>query len=166
MLSLLGLPVLSLPNRVSIAGQGFLLAFFLDGVGRWGWASILEHESDLRGDAAAGTWVPTFSNQTLVQESRYEFIDWTKPNTTAIKGHIAYSVVFDDILIASNYSALNFSIAQGTDELDGDHFLRIAYEVNGTTLDFTVPSVWNGTTRRWTPSPTDMEGEEKEKEDE
>lgn len=162
MLSLLGLPVLSLPNRVSIAGQGFLLAFFLDGVGRWGWASILEHEDDLRGDSAAGTWVPTFVNHTRVQESNYEFIDWTQPNTTAIKGRITYSVLFDDILIKSNYTALNFSISQGTKQLDGDHFLRIAYEVNGTTLDFTDPSVWNGTTKRWTPSPTDMEDDEKE----
>lgn len=160
MLSLLGLPVLSLPNRVSIAGQGFLLAFFLDGVGRWGWASILEHEEHLRGDSAAGTHTPIFTNSTPTSPSQYEFIDWTEPNRTALHGHVAYSVLFDDVLIASNYSSLSFGIRQGTQDLDGDHFLRIAYEINGTTLDFTDPSVWDGKTKRWTPSWTDMDDED------
>lgn len=42
MYALLAIPVLSLPNRVSLFFQAFMLGLFLDGVGRWGWASIVE----------------------------------------------------------------------------------------------------------------------------
>jgi hypothetical protein len=47
LLCMAGIPVLSLPNRISLFGQAFLLGFFLDGVGRWGWASILEFETQV-----------------------------------------------------------------------------------------------------------------------
>jgi len=40
--ALVGIPVLSLPNRVSLFLQAMLFGLFLDGVGRWGWASIIE----------------------------------------------------------------------------------------------------------------------------
>ena len=40
--SLIAIPVLSLPNRVSLFGQAFTYALFIDGVGRWGWASIVQ----------------------------------------------------------------------------------------------------------------------------
>lgn len=42
MYALLAIPVLSLPNRVSLFLQAMMLGLFLDGVGRWGWASIVE----------------------------------------------------------------------------------------------------------------------------
>lgn len=42
LLATAAIPVLSLPNRVSLAGQAFALGLFLDGAGRWGMASILE----------------------------------------------------------------------------------------------------------------------------
>lgn len=42
MYALLAIPVLSLPNRVSLFFQAMMLGLFLDGVGRWGWASIVE----------------------------------------------------------------------------------------------------------------------------
>lgn len=40
--SLAAMPVLSLPNRISLFLQAFILGLFLDGVGRWGWESILQ----------------------------------------------------------------------------------------------------------------------------
>jgi hypothetical protein len=43
------IPVLSLPNRVSLFGQAFMLGLFLDGVGRWGWASIIEQTTSVSG---------------------------------------------------------------------------------------------------------------------
>ena len=46
--TLAALPVLSLPNRVSLFGQAFALGLFLDGVGRWGWASILQATASVR----------------------------------------------------------------------------------------------------------------------
>jgi hypothetical protein len=47
MYSLIAFPVLSLPNRVSLALQAFMLGLFLDGVGRWGWAGLIEQTSSV-----------------------------------------------------------------------------------------------------------------------
>lgn len=48
LLALLAIPVLSLPNRLSLMLQAFMLGLWLDGVGRWGWASLLEKTSSVR----------------------------------------------------------------------------------------------------------------------
>ena len=48
MYALLAMPVLSLPNRVSLFFQAMMLGLFLDGVGRWGWASIVETTDSVR----------------------------------------------------------------------------------------------------------------------
>lgn len=48
LLALLAIPVLSLPNRLSLMLQAFMLGLWLDGVGRWGWASLLEETSSVR----------------------------------------------------------------------------------------------------------------------
>lgn len=49
LLATIAIPVSSLPNRVSLFGQAFALGLFLDGVGRWGWASILEYTASVCG---------------------------------------------------------------------------------------------------------------------
>lgn len=46
--ALIAIPVLSLPNRVSLAGQAFMLGIFLDGVGRWGWDGLIEYSASVR----------------------------------------------------------------------------------------------------------------------
>lgn len=53
MLCLIGIPVMSLPNRISLFGQAFLLGFFLDGIGRWGWASMIEKGSEVSFDTTS-----------------------------------------------------------------------------------------------------------------
>lgn len=47
MYALIAFPVLSLPNRISLALQAFMLGLFLDGVGRWGWAGLIEQTSSV-----------------------------------------------------------------------------------------------------------------------
>lgn len=47
-LALLAIPVLSLPNRISLFGQAFCLGLFIDGVGRWGWDSLVESTASVR----------------------------------------------------------------------------------------------------------------------
>lgn len=48
--ALAAIPVLSLPNRVSLFGQAFALGLFLDGTGRWWWDSILEYTASVSDD--------------------------------------------------------------------------------------------------------------------
>ena len=48
LLALALFPVMSLSNRVSLFGQAFALGLLLDGVGRWGWDSILQYTASVR----------------------------------------------------------------------------------------------------------------------
>ncbi|ORX40876.1 hypothetical protein BD324DRAFT_575252 [Kockovaella imperatae] len=93
---LAAIPVLSLPNRVSLFGQAFILGLFLDGVGRWGWASILQQTTSLIGDANTGTYVPFPLNTSTITDISWEPIT---QNLTEM-GYTGVAVMVDDILRA------------------------------------------------------------------
>jgi hypothetical protein len=57
-LGLLLVPGTSMQTRPSLLFQGILIGLFINGIARWGFASILETPSSLRGDAPAGTPLP------------------------------------------------------------------------------------------------------------
>lgn len=54
-LALLLLPGTALQTRVSLLCQGLLVGLFINGIARWGFASILQTAAALRGDAQLGT---------------------------------------------------------------------------------------------------------------
>lgn len=60
-LGLLFLPGTSFQNRPSLVYQGLLLGLFINGIARWGFASILETPAALLQGAAQGTLLPTVS---------------------------------------------------------------------------------------------------------
>lgn len=146
LLSLAGIPVMSLPNRISLFGAAFCLGFFLDGSGRWGWASIVEGGWSLLGDAASGSAMPEVSS--VVGPNGY--ISWPAINATLIaQGILSVAVLFDDVLIRSNFTGSNFSIADGTKDRSVDHYFRMAYIANGTSLDYTDPLTWHASNASW-----------------
>ncbi|KAF2263629.1 hypothetical protein CC78DRAFT_568943 [Lojkania enalia] len=57
-LGLLLLPGTSLQTRPSLLFQGLLVGLFINGIARWGFASILQTEAALRGDAQLGRGIP------------------------------------------------------------------------------------------------------------
>lgn len=98
MVSLAGFPVLSLPNRISLFGQAFVTGWFLDGVGRWGWASLVEGGTSLLGDAAAGSLLPNITTTS-------DLVSWPALNTTLVAdGIIGVAIIFDDILIRREFN--------------------------------------------------------------
>jgi len=68
--TLAALPVLSLSNRVSLFGQAFALGLFLDGVGRWGWASIIQNTGSVSHPITESVKVSLLESylETLLQE--------------------------------------------------------------------------------------------------
>jgi hypothetical protein len=58
-LALLLLPGTSLQTRPSLLYQGLLVGLFINGVARWGFASILQTSAALRGDAQIGSSIPS-----------------------------------------------------------------------------------------------------------
>ncbi|RXK39389.1 hypothetical protein M231_03342 [Tremella mesenterica] len=128
MLALLLFPIFSLPTRISLIGQAFALGWFLDGIGRWGWDSLLETKAQLVGDAYLGSLTPTFFpvNQTT--------ISWSGLNEALVSiGITGYSVLIDDVLRLSNVSITEISLSEYNLSL-GEHYFRLA--VSGLlTLD-------------------------------
>ncbi|WRT70908.1 uncharacterized protein IL334_007907 [Kwoniella shivajii] len=137
--ALLAIPVLSLPNRISLFGQAFALGLFLDGVGRWGWDGIIQLTGSLVGDADVGSFIPSFWNNMTTSTTLY----WDPINTIEkVYNVTGYSILIDDIQKSSDYT--NSSIDMTTLDLtEGiDHYVRLAYIANGSSLDFTDPVVW------------------------
>ncbi|WWD16411.1 hypothetical protein CI109_100837 [Kwoniella shandongensis] len=135
-LAIIAIPLLCLPNRISLFSQAFMLGLFLDGVGRWGWASILEQTTTLIGDGNSGTLIPTFFANTttpnLLQWSHFRTID-------PLYNITGYSVLIDDLQHLPNYLNNTLDISQ-LNLLEGiNHHFRVAYIANGTSLDFTDP---------------------------
>ncbi|CAK9783224.1 hypothetical protein CC85DRAFT_281969 [Cutaneotrichosporon oleaginosum] len=146
LLALAGLPVMSLPNRISLFGAAFCLGFFLDGSGRWGWASIVEGGWSLLGDAASGSAMPNVTS--VAGPSGY--ISWPAINATLVaQGIRSVAILFDDVLVRSNFTGTNFSIADGTKDRSVDHYFRMAYIANGTSLDYTDPLTWHASNESW-----------------
>lgn len=58
-LALLLLPGCSLPTRASILYQGLLVGLFINGVARWGFASVIETPESLVGDGLYYSSIPT-----------------------------------------------------------------------------------------------------------
>ncbi|OXG12552.1 vacuolar protein [Cryptococcus neoformans Ze90-1] len=142
LLALLAIPVLSLPNRLSLVLQAFMLGLWLDGVGRWGWASFLEKTSSLLGDAPSGSWTPTF----FPNLSSPHTLSWS-PITPeqAAEDVTGYSVLVNDMQAFAGW--VNNTIDLKGVLRDGVNYFRIAYERNGLSMDFSDPIVrWeNGT---------------------
>ncbi|WWC72776.1 uncharacterized protein I206_106740 [Kwoniella pini CBS 10737] len=137
--AIIAIPVLSLPNRISLFGQAFALGLFLDGVGRWDWDSLIQLTESLVGDANEGSFVPSFwSNLTTSTTLFWDPIT----SINSIYNVTGYSILIDDLQRSADYT--NSSIDLNTFNLTSgiDHYLRIAYIANGTSLDFSDPVIW------------------------
>lgn len=159
LLCLAAFPVLSLPNRISLWAQAFCLGFFLDGVGRWGWASIVQGFAELVGDANLGTLQPA-----LVASAAT--LSWPPINDTlTAAGFSGVSLLVDDMVVAGNYTgssecmvvttltSTDFTLSQVTNftiDPEINHYFRIAYIANGSSLDFTPPWTWLAANQSWT----------------
>ncbi|WVR08780.1 hypothetical protein IAU60_005838 [Kwoniella sp. DSM 27419] len=139
LLALIAIPVLSLPNRISLFGQAFALGLFLDGVGRWGWDGVIQLTGSLLGDANSGSYIPEF---------------WRNATTSAVLGFdplntldkmyyvSGYSVLVDDMQAFSNYTNASLNVAELNLAPGIDHYFRLAFIANGSSLDFTKPVTW------------------------
>ncbi|KAF2657337.1 hypothetical protein K491DRAFT_703513 [Lophiostoma macrostomum CBS 122681] len=90
-LALLLLPGTSLQTRPSLLCQGLLVGLFINGIARWGFASILQTAAALRGDAQLGTVVPNITTP-IINATNITFA-WTG----LAKGYEGVSVLVNDV---------------------------------------------------------------------
>ena len=147
---LLLLPGTSLQTRPSLLYQGLLLGIFVNGVARWGFASVLETPNALRGDGSFASLLPVvglplISLGTVAGSVSNITLAWEAPPISAHMDGI--SVLVNDV------ERLRQFFGQGDDssrsfvwtrpaDLELPEYFRFAFIRDGVTLDYTRAGTW------------------------
>ncbi|KAJ9656409.1 hypothetical protein H2198_004987 [Neophaeococcomyces mojaviensis] len=146
-IALLLLPGTSLQTRPSLLYQGILFGLFINGIARWGYASILQTAEVLREDGQLGSALPQVLEPVLQSQS----ISFTMPALTS--GFDGISVLVNDVERFRGSGSLLQSMFNWTrTSIDDPVFFRFAF-VGTNPLggiwhgDYTKPGTWypNGT---------------------
>jgi hypothetical protein len=152
--SLMLMPGTSLQTRPSLLWQGLLVGLFINGVARWGFASILQTAAALRGDGQLGRGIPSIL-EPVINGSNITFT-WEG----LVRGYEGVSVLVNDVERFRGFHKdgdNNFTWVRSALDVDKPEFFRFGF-VNylpfGTVSysDFTRAGTWwpNGT---WTDIP-------------
>jgi hypothetical protein len=117
-LAMLVMPALGTPTRMAAVLQGFMLGWFLDGIGKWGFDGLIQTDSEvrrlcscqpastdelqIRGDAPTGSVLPEILKNTTARLP--ETISWMPINSTVLNyaadaklNITGWSLLVDDI---------------------------------------------------------------------
>ncbi|KAI8933072.1 hypothetical protein NX059_009717 [Plenodomus lindquistii] len=145
-LGLLLVPGTSMQNRPSLLFQGLLIGLFINGVARWGFASILQTPTELRGDAPVGSLLPIITapiihNNLNIHALRANItFDWLKPFP---KGYDGVSVLVNDVERYHEYEDRMGEDWTWVRQMEGvNEYFRFAYLRGGGRGDYTRAGVW------------------------
>ncbi|KAJ4301204.1 hypothetical protein N0V90_003295 [Kalmusia sp. IMI 367209] len=146
-LALLLLPGTAMQTRLSLLCQGLLVGLFINGIARWGFASILQTAASLRGDAQLGTGIPSILDP-IINSTNITFA-WE----SLVRGYEGVSVLVNDVERFRGFHKdgdSNFTWTRRA--LDHPEYFRfgfVNYQPFGgvTYSDFTRAGIWwpNGT---------------------
>lgn len=94
---------------------------FLDGIGRWGFDSILETAATLVGDGSLGSALPTWLTNSTTFEAGQTNIFWGDIPESLVGQWDGFALIVDDVLRYTG-QATNFSIAALDDSIP--HYFR------------------------------------------
>ena len=147
-IALLLLPGTAIQTRPSLFYQGLLIGLFINGVARWGFASILQTDEDLRGkDGRYGSPVPNVTASTLLNATAIAF-EWEQPPWP----YDGVSVLVNDVERHRSYigqGGLDYTWSRGAGSGMKSYF-RFAYRTEGHAVDYTSAGIWEAD-GRWTP---------------
>lgn len=149
-IALLLLPGTSIQTRASLLYQGILLGLFVNGVARWGFASILETPDALRSDGAFESMIPSVSATVAAAADALVWnisFKWALPPVGS--AFDAISILVNDVERHRAFFGevqAGFTWSRGKD-LGLPEYFRFAFVRDGLALDYSVPGVWyaNGT---------------------
>ncbi|EXJ94690.1 hypothetical protein A1O1_03087 [Capronia coronata CBS 617.96] len=138
-LALLLLPGTAIQTRPSLLYQGLLVGLFINGVARWGFASILQTDAALRD--ADGPYGSPFPNVTAVvtSASAVDF-HWTWPP----EPYQGLSVLVNDVeryRWSTDTAELNYTWTNSPARHSRSYF-RFAYVSDGHAVDYTRAGIW------------------------
>lgn len=163
-LGLLLLPGTAMQNRPSMLYQGLLFGFFINGIARWGFDSILQTPNELRGDAQLGSPLPALVLPPIVNNNfgtsmagNISF-DFSQLQIPRKKGYDGVSVLVNDVERFRAYEggAYGGSILEGIGnftwvrhEENVPEYFRFAFMSGSGTGDYTKAGTW-GKDGGWT----------------
>lgn len=145
-LALLLLPGTSIQTRPSLVYQGLLLGLFVNGVARWGFASILETPDSLRSDGAFDSLIPSFTASVVNIGSSISFTWALPPVGAAVDG---ISILVNDVERHRSFFAegafpkSNFTWSRNA-EMSLPEYFRFGYVKEGVALDYSGAGIWHG----------------------
>ncbi|KAF2754661.1 LCCL domain-containing protein [Pseudovirgaria hyperparasitica] len=150
----------SMQTRPSLLYQGILVGLFINGVARWGFASILETPFALRGDAKLGTLLPHIlppiihANKGLSRHGVNPNItfEWKRPLPETPDRWEGVSVLVNDVERFRGYEDMgetSFTWEREADKLDLPTYFRFGYLRGSGVGDYSRAGVW-GSDGGWT----------------
>lgn len=115
------MPGCAFVTRPSALFQGFLLGMFLNGIGRWGYDSILQTAAELVGDGQLGTGSPTFLTNATNFVAGQAAIFWDPIPEDKQADWSEFGLLVDDVLRYTG-TATNWSITALNDTIP--HYFR------------------------------------------
>ncbi|KAI1320514.1 hypothetical protein F5Y16DRAFT_389820 [Xylariaceae sp. FL0255] len=142
-LALLLLPGTSIQTRPSLLYQGLLVGFFVNGIARWGFDSVLQTAAALQGDAQTGSALPELLAPIINTTLKTITFQWQQPADDIYDG---VSILVNDV---ERYRGF-FDDQDGfeftwTRDMNGTYneYFRFAFIEGATAEDYTKAGTWN-----------------------
>lgn len=146
-LSLLLLPGTSMQTRPSLLYQGLLVGLFINGIARWGFDSVLQTSTALRGDAPIGTLLPNIHEPTINSgrsDSPWNItFAWDKPDDMAYEG---ISILVNDVERFRSYFEDTYQKEEFVWSRNGSlglpEYFRFGFMIGSSSGDYTKAGTW------------------------
>ncbi|KAI9818259.1 MAG: hypothetical protein M1832_004475 [Thelocarpon impressellum] len=146
-LALLLLPGTSLQTRPSLLYQGILLGFFINGIARWGFDSILQTPRALLGDGKYESPLPQIAAPEMAPGNitfRWPApsLAWSGFNDSSFDG---VSVLVNDVerhVAYDGYAAPQYTFRRRPEAPQRPYYFRFAYLRGTDAADYTKAGIW------------------------
>jgi len=143
-------------NRPSLLYQGLLVGFFINGIARWGFDSIVQTWMELRGDAPMNTLLPEllppiiYLNEGLKNLAANITFEWEQPNPDL--GYDGISVLVNDVERYKGYQDVGdgpyggmkaFTWVKGEEWDNVPVYFRFAFLRGRGAADYTKGGTWD-----------------------
>jgi hypothetical protein len=149
-LALLLLPGTCMQNRPSLIYQGLLVGLFINGIGRWGFDSIVQTWFELRGDAPLNSLLPQVlppiihNNWNIPGLAPNITFEWEQP--TPELGYDGISVLVNDVERYKAYQDVDNSAMKRftwvRQREDVPEYFRFAFMKGSQSADYTKGGTW------------------------
>ncbi|KAI2608209.1 uncharacterized protein GGS25DRAFT_265336 [Hypoxylon fragiforme] len=142
-LALLLVPGTSMQTRPSLLYQGILIGFFVNGIARWGFDSVLQTAAALQGDAQTGSPLPGLLAPIVNATLSSITFRWQPPPGVRYDG---ISVLVNDVERYRGFfgddGSDHFTWTRDTNGTEYNEYFRFGYMSGTTSGDYSKAGIW------------------------